>query len=43
MKDVDRELLTGLIEKVLSRNNISVRVKEVFISNLVTFKGEFHV
>jgi len=43
MKDVDRELLTGLVEKVMCRNNISERVKEVFISNLVLFKDRFYV
>lgn len=43
IKDIDRDLLTGLIEKVIGRNNISERVKEVFISNLVLFKGKFNV
>ncbi len=43
MKDVDMELLAGLIEKVLGRNNISVRVKEAFIINLQKFRSKFNV
>ncbi len=43
MEEADKVLLSHLIEKVVSRNNISERVKEAFNKNLRVFREQFGV
>lgn len=43
MGKADKTLLVQLTEKVLCRNNISERVREVFVKNLKLFREQFNV
>ena len=41
--DVDKNLLSGLIDMVITRKNMSDRVKQVFVKNIGLFRERFNV
>jgi hypothetical protein len=43
MVGVDKKYLLELISSVISRENLSARVKDAFLSNLILFKEQFNV
>lgn len=43
IKDADKELLSGLIDVVIARKNISQRVRQAFVSNVRLFREKFNV
>lgn len=43
MKDCDKTLLIELIQNILSRTDISVKVQQEFKKNILRFKEDFHV
>lgn len=43
IRDVDKNLLSGLIDAVITRKNMSDRVRQVFVKNMELFRERFNV